>query len=90
MTKTELTETIKTIKELEAMKKELQAELDSQKALVNNFMAEQNTRKFIGTDFVITISESERRTLDRKALEVVYGSLEKFDKVSFVKRLLIK
>lgn len=90
MTKTELTTTVKDIRELESMLKEIEAEIKLKKSEVSAFMNENKTKKFVGDDFTITVSEYERKTLDKASLINDFGSLEDYEKVSLCTRLLIK
>lgn len=90
MTKTELKTTVKDIRELESMMKEIKAEIELKKSEVSAFMVENNTKKFVGDDFTITVSEYERKTLDKASLVADFGSLEDYEKISLCTRLLIK
>lgn len=90
MTKKELTATVKDIRELESMLKEIEAEIKLKKSEVSTFMTENKTKKFVGDDFTITVSEYERKTLDKASLINDFGSLEDYEKVSLCTRLLIK
>lgn len=90
MTKTELNTTIKDIRQLEAMLKEVETEIKSKKAQVTTFMNDNEITSYVGDDYKITINEVERKTLDKASLVADLGSLEDYEKVSTYKRLLIK
>lgn len=77
-------------RELKAMKTELDAEIKANEAEIKEFLAENNIKQYIGNDFKITLSESERKTLDRKLIEAAFGDMTDYEKVSLVTRLLIK
>ena len=72
------------------MAEEIKRELKREREKVSTFMAENDTKKYIGLDFTITISEYERKTLDKVSLIADFGSLEDYEKVSLCSRLLIK
>ena len=90
MTKNELTATVKDIRQLESMMKEIKAEIELKKSEVTAFMNENDTKRSVGDDFTITVSEYERKTLDKASLVADFGSLEDYEKVSLCTRLLIK
>ena len=90
MTKNELTATVKDIRQLESMMKEIKAEIELKKSEVTAFMNENDTKRYVGDDFTITVSEYERKTLDKASLVADFGSLEDYEKVSLCTRLLIK
>lgn len=90
MTKNEITKVVENIKQLESMAEEIKRELKKERERVSTFMNENNTKKYIGVNFTITISEYERKTLDKASLIADFGSLEDYEKVSLCSRLLIK
>lgn len=89
--KSELQSVVDEIRQMEAMKSEIDDRLEDLKIQVKEFMKETNQDKYIGSDFNISYTDVTRKTLDRKALERELGSdIKEFEKISTYKKLSIR
>ena len=66
--KDELSNRVAEIRNLKAMKEELDNQLKSLEFDVISFMKETEQSEYIGTDFKVTYKPQSRTTLDKKAL----------------------
>lgn len=86
----EMDDKIKEIRELKAMKEELENNL---KALENDlieYCKKNEVDEVLGNDFKVTYKPQERKTLDKKALEKDLGDLSDYTKVTVYSVLRIK
>lgn len=89
--KSELQGVVDEIRQMEAMRSEIDDRLEDLKIQVKEFMKETNQDKYIGSDFNISYIDVTRKTLDRKALERELGSdIKEFEKISTYKKLSIR
>lgn len=87
----EIEATVKEIRELKAMKEELENQLKSLENEIINFMSETETTELIGGNFKATYKEQSRVTLDKNKLSEILGEdLKPFEKVSIFSVLRIK
>lgn len=89
--KEELDNRIAEIRNLKAMKEELDNQLKALEFDVIDFMKETEQSEYIGTDFKVSYKPQSRTTLDKKALKEILGDdLQPFEKVSTYNVLRIR
>ena len=89
--KDELSNRVAEIRNLKAMKEELDNQLKSLEFDVISFMKETEQSEYIGTDFKVTYKTQSRTTLDKKALQDILGDvLQSFEKVATYNVLRIR
>lgn len=89
--KEELNNRIAEIRNLKAMKEELDSQLKALEFDVIGFMKETEQSEYIGTDFKVSYKPQSRTTLDKKALKEILGDdLQPFEKVSTYNVLRIR
>lgn len=71
--KDELSNRVAEIRNLKAMKEELDNQLKSLEFDVISFMKETEQSEYIGTDFKVTYKPQSRTTLDKKGLQDILG-----------------
>ena len=87
----ELSNRVAEIRNLKAMKEELDNQLKALEFDVISFMRETEQSEYIGTDFKVTYKPQSRTTLDKKALQDILGDdLQPFEKVSTYNVLRIR
>lgn len=86
----EMDSRIKEIRELKAMKEELENNLKALENEVIEYCKENEVEELLGNDFKLTYKTQERKTLDKKALENDLGDLSDYTKVTSYKVLRIK
>ena len=89
--KDELSNRVAEIRNLKAMKEELDNQLKSLEFDVISFMKETEQSEYIGTDFKVTYKPQSRTTLDKKALQGILGDdIQSFEKVATYNVLRIR
>ena len=86
----EMDNKIKEIRELKAMKEELENNLKALENEVIEYCKENEVDEVLGNDFKVTYKPQERKTLDKKALENDLGDLSDYTKVTTYNVLRIK
>ena len=86
----EMDNKIKEIRELKAMKEELENNLKALENEVIEYCKENEVDEVLGNDFKVTYKPQERKTLDKKALENDLGDLSEYTKVTTYNVLRIK
>lgn len=89
-TMNELEKVIADYRSLKAMKEELEEQLKDLEREIIGYMDANEKLSETGKDFTVKVSNCERRTLDRKALEADLGSLADYDRISQYRRLYVK
>lgn len=90
MTKTEINETVKTIRELKRMQEELVAEIQANEDKIKAEMEATQIFTMTGDDYKITWTEYTSTRLDTSALKKAFPEItEKFSKTSTLKRFCI-
>ena len=81
--KDELSNRVAEIRNLKAMKEELDNQLKSLEFDVISFMKETEQSEYIGTDFKVTYKPQSRTTVHKKALQDILGDVIKsFEKLA--------
>lgn len=89
--KDELSNRVAEIRNLKAMKEELDNQLKSLEFDVISFMKETEQSEYIGTNFKVTYKPQSRTTLDKKGLQDILGDdLQPFEKVATYNVLRIR
>ncbi|MFR0989734.1 MAG: hypothetical protein ACLSF3_11670 [Anaerobutyricum hallii] len=89
--KDELSNRVAEIRNLKAMKEELDNQLKSLEFDVISFMKETEQSEYIGTDFKVTYKPQNRTTLDKRGLQDILGDdLKPFEKVATYNVLRIR
>lgn len=86
----EMDDKIKEIRELKAMKEELENNLKALENDVIEYCKENEVEEVLGNDYKVTYKPQERKTLDKKALEKDLGDLSDYTKVTTYNVLRIK
>ena len=89
-TMNELEKAVADYRSLKAMKEELEAQLKDVEKNIISYLDSHKKLSATGKDFTVKVSNCERRTLDRKALEADLGSLADYDRISQYRRLYVK
>ena len=89
-TMNELEKAVADYRSLKAMKEELEEQLKDVERDIISYLDFKNKLSETGKDFTVMVSNCERRTLDRKALEADLGSLADYDRISQYRRLYVK
>ena len=89
-TMNELEKAVADYRSLKAMKEELEAQLKDVEKDIISYLDSKKKLSETGKDFTVKVSNCERRTLDRKALEADLGSLADYDRISQYRRLYVK
>lgn len=89
-TMNELEAIVADYRSLKAMKEELEEQLKDAEREIISYLDSNKKLSETGKDFTVKVSNCERRTLDRKALEADLGSLSDYDRVSQYRRLYVK
>lgn len=90
MTKTELQKKVDQLRELKAMKEELDNEVKETERQIISYMTEHEVTEEITDTAKITYKEQSRESLDKKKLEERFGSLAEFTKRTTYSVLRIK
>ena len=91
MTKAELTEKVNQLRELKAMKEELENEVKDAERQIIEYMTENGIDTEITADAKITYKSQSRTTLDKDKLTEILGEdLKPFEKVTSYNVLRIK
>ena len=90
MTKAELQKKVDELRELKAMKEELENEVKETERQIISYMAEHEVTEEITDTAKITYKEQSRESLDKKKLEERFGSLAEFTKRTTYSVLRIK
>lgn len=91
MTKAELTEKVNQLRELKAMKEELENEVKDAERQIIEYMTENGIDTEITADAKITYKPQSRTTLDKDKLTEILGEdLKPFEKVTSYNVLRIK
>jgi predicted phage-related endonuclease len=90
MSKQDINETVKTIRELKRMREELDAEISAQEDLIKAEMNRTNVFIISGDDYKVTWNEVTSTRLDTAALKKALPEVaEKFSKTSTTRRFNI-
>lgn len=89
-TMTDLEKVVSEYRDLQAMKEELDAQIEDLKREIIGYLDLQEKQSETGRNFVIKVSACERRTLDAKRLEADLGSLAEYQRISQYRRLYVK
>ena len=89
-TMNEIEKAVADYRSLKAMKEELEEQLKYVERDIISYLDSKNKLSETGKDFTVKVSNCERRTLDRKALEADLGSLADYDRISQYRRLYVK
>ena len=89
-TMNELEKAVADYRSLKAMKEELEVQLKDVEKDIISYLDSKKKLSETGKDFTVKVSNCERRTLDRKALEADLGSLADYDRISQYRRLYVK
>lgn len=90
MTKAELQKKVDELRELKAMKEELENEVKETERQIISYMTEYEVTEEITDTAKITYKEQSRESLDKKKLEERFGSLAEFTKRTTYSVLRIK
>lgn len=90
MTKAELQKKVDELRELKAMKEELENEVKETERQIISYMTENEVTEEITDTAKITYKEQSRESLDKKKLEERFGSLAEFTKRTTYSVLRIK
>lgn len=90
MTKAELQKKVDELRELKAMKEELDNEVKETERKIISYMTEHEVTEEITDTAKITYKEQSRESLDKKKLEERFGSLAEFTKRTTYSVLRIK
>lgn len=90
MTKAELQKKVDELRELKAMKEELENEVEETERQIISYMTEHEVTEEITDTAKITYKEQSRESLDKKKLEERFGSLAEFTKRTTYSVLRIK
>lgn len=90
MTKAELQKKVDELRELKAMKEELENEVKETERQIILYMTEHEVTEEITDTAKITYKEQSRESLDKKKLEERFGSLAEFTKRTTYSVLRIK
>ena len=86
----ELEKVIDEYRDLQAMKEEIDAQVEDLKREIISYLDTNDKLAETGRNFTIKITTCERRTLDTKRLETDLGSLSEYQRISQYRRLYVK
>ena len=89
-TMNELEKVVADYRSLKALTEELEEQLKDAEREILSYLDSHKKLSETGKDFIVKVSNCERRTLDRKALEADLGSLADYDRISQYRRLYVK
>lgn len=86
----ELESVVSALRSLRALKEDLDAQVKDLEREIIGYLDGNSKICEIGTDFTVTVSMCERRTIDTKQLEADLGSLAEYQRISQYRRLYVK
>jgi predicted phage-related endonuclease len=90
MSRTDINETVKTIRELKRMKEELEAEIQAEEDLIKAEMNRTSNYTILGDDYKVTWNEVTSTRVDTTALKKALPDVvEKFTKTTTTRRFCI-
>ena len=89
-TMSELENTVADYRSLRALKDELEEQVKALEREIIGYLDGNNKISEVGSDFKVSVTTCERRTLDTKRLEEDLGSLAEYQRISQYRRLYVK
>jgi len=90
MNKTEISETVKNIRELKRMREEIEAEISAEEDRIKEEMNRTSNYTIMGDDYKVTYTEVTSTRIDTAALKKALPDVvEKFTKTSTTRRFCI-
>lgn len=89
-TMNELEKVVAEYRSMKAIKEELEEQVKDLEREILSYLDVNEKLSETGKNFTVKVSNCERRTLDRKALEADLGSPADYDRISQYRRLYVK